>query len=178
MTRRMTFEIRITYVYFSIKLTSYTFQYNVLYLNEKLFKFKIVSSPLCSFCNLEMKSLYSFFTLAIKQNLFGLNYKSYWTQKYFFYKIRHRVHSLIFQIIKVILKSLTICILDLSIICFRKIRLEGLMENIIKIYIIEKQIYFNDSKKGTMFFKKWHIIENLLRWRSILQKVLGRGVVK
>ena len=37
------------------------------------------------------------------------------------------------------------------------------MENIIKIYIIEKQIYFNDSKKGTMFFKKWHIIENLLR---------------
>ena len=53
MTRRMTFEIRITYVYFSIKLTYYTFQYNVLYLNEKLFKFKIVSSPLCSFCNLE-----------------------------------------------------------------------------------------------------------------------------
>ena len=26
---------------------------NVLYLNEKLFKFKIVSSPLCSFCNSE-----------------------------------------------------------------------------------------------------------------------------
>ena len=24
---------------------------SVLYLNEKLFKFKIVSSPLCSFCN-------------------------------------------------------------------------------------------------------------------------------
>ena len=33
------------------------FQYkimsNVLYLNEKLFKFKIVSSPFCSFCNSE-----------------------------------------------------------------------------------------------------------------------------
>ena len=26
---------------------------NVSYLNEKLFKFKIVSSPLCSFCNSE-----------------------------------------------------------------------------------------------------------------------------
>ena len=49
------------------------FQYkilsNILYLNEKLFKFKIVSSPLCYFC--------TFFTLAIKQNLFGLNYKGY-----------------------------------------------------------------------------------------------------
>ena len=33
------------------------FQYkilnNVLYLNEKLFEFKIVSLPLCSFCNSE-----------------------------------------------------------------------------------------------------------------------------
>ena len=57
------------------------FQYkmlnNVLYLNEKLFKFKIVSSPLCSFCNSEMKPLYYFFTVAIMQNLFDLNSKSY-----------------------------------------------------------------------------------------------------
>ena len=53
------------------------FQYkslnNVLYLNEKLFKLKIVSSLFCSFCNSENGTLYTFFTLAIKQNLFGLN---------------------------------------------------------------------------------------------------------
>ena len=34
-----------------------TFQYkisnNVLYLNEKYFRFKFVSSPICSFCNSE-----------------------------------------------------------------------------------------------------------------------------
>ena len=44
-----------------------------------------------------------------------------------------------------------------------KISLEGLKKNKVKIYNIEKQIYFNDSKKETKFKKKWHILENLLR---------------
>ena len=87
------------------------FQYktlnNVLHLNEKLFKLKIVSSPLCSFCNLEKKNIYTFFTLAIKQNHCSLNAKSYWTQKHF----THKIHFFGFQIIKRISKLLTICIL-------------------------------------------------------------------
>ena len=41
----------------TIDTKSRIFQYeilnNVLYLNEKRFRFKIVSSPLCSFCNSE-----------------------------------------------------------------------------------------------------------------------------
>ena len=64
----------------TIDTNSRIFQYkilnNVLYLNEKLFKFEIVSPPLCSFCNSENKTPIHLFTLAIKQNLFGLNYKS------------------------------------------------------------------------------------------------------
>ena len=43
----------------------------------------------------------------------------------------------------------------------RKISLEGLKKNIIKIYNIDKQICFNDSKKNKVF-KKWHTLENLL----------------
>ena len=35
-----------------------------------------------------------------------------------------------------------------------KISPEGLKKNIIKIYKIEKPIYFNNSKKETQFFKK------------------------
>ena len=50
---------------------------NVLNLNEKLFKFKIVSSTLCYFLIQKMKALYTLLTLAAKQNLFGLNCKSY-----------------------------------------------------------------------------------------------------
>ena len=99
----------------SLRIFQYKLLNNVLYLNEKLFKFKIVSSPLCSFCNSEMKPLYYFFTVAIMQNLFDLNSKSYWTQKYFFHKIPHGVLSLVFQIIKKILKSLTICMLYIHI---------------------------------------------------------------
>ena len=96
------------------------FQYkilnNVLYLNEKLLNLKLFLHLFIIFVTLKMKPLFTFFTLAIKQNLFGLNYKSYWTQRYFFHKIRHRVFSLVFKINK-ILKSLSICILYLSIIC-------------------------------------------------------------
>ena len=52
----------------------------------------------------KMKPLYTFFTLAIKRIPFGLNSKSYWTQRYSFHKIRQRVLSLVFHIIKKMLK--------------------------------------------------------------------------
>ena len=43
---------------------------NVLYLNEILFKFKNVSSPLCSFCNSEIKPLYPIFSLLQSKKIF------------------------------------------------------------------------------------------------------------
>ena len=51
-----------------------SFQYkifnNILYLNEKLFKFKIVDSPLCSLCETENESmLHLFFECAVTSNL-------------------------------------------------------------------------------------------------------------
>ena len=61
----------------NLRIFQYKILNNVLYLNEKLFKFKIVSSPLCSFCNSEDETQIHLFTLAIKQNLFGLNSKSF-----------------------------------------------------------------------------------------------------
>ena len=61
----------------SLRVFQYKILNNVLYLNEKTFKSEIVSSLLCSFYNLEVKSQYTFFTLAMKQNHFALNSKSY-----------------------------------------------------------------------------------------------------
>ena len=46
MSRRVTIDT-------NLRIFQYKILNNVLYLNEKLFKFKIVSSPLCSFCNSE-----------------------------------------------------------------------------------------------------------------------------
>ena len=70
MTRRVTINT-------SRRVFQYKILNNVLYLNEKTFKYKIVSSLLCSFYNSEAKYRYTFFTLAMKQNLFSLNSKSY-----------------------------------------------------------------------------------------------------
>ena len=99
----------------TIDTNLHIFQYKilntVLYFNEKLSKFKILSSPLSSFCNSENESTIQNFYLAIKQNLFDLNSKllnleislpQNTPQSAFFLKT---------------FKSLTICILYLSNIC-------------------------------------------------------------
>ena len=101
----------------SLSIFQYKILNDVFYFNENIFQFKSFPQLFVLFVIRKMKPRYTFFTLAIKQNLFGLNSKNYLTQKYFFDKIRHRVLSLVFQIIKETLKSLTICILWLSIIC-------------------------------------------------------------
>ena len=48
--------------------------------------------------------------------------------------------------------------------------------HIIKIYNIETQICFNDSKKETKFKNKWHIAERLLRWMKFTARGAREGV--
>ena len=55
----------------------------------------------------------------------------------------------------------------------RKISLEGLKKNIIKIYNIEEQLCFKDSKKETKFKKKWQ--KTYTDKQNLLQKVPGHG---
>ena len=124
------------------------------FLNVKLFLHLFVL-----FVIRKMKPQYTFFTLVIKQNLFGLNYKSYWIQKYFFHKIRHRVLSLVFQIIKKILKSLTIWILYLSIIC---------VKSGIKFTTLRSK-YVSTTQKMKQSLKKWHVLY-LLTWTTFTAK--------
>ena len=56
------------------------FQYKILniilYLNKNFLNLKLFLHLFVLFVIHKMKPLYTFFTLAIKQNLFGLNYKS------------------------------------------------------------------------------------------------------
>ena len=109
---RAVWLLSLTYVYFSIKfrITFYTWMKNILDLNLFLYLFFL-------FVIRKMKLLYTFFTLAIKQNLFSLDSKSYCTQKNFFHKIRHWVLSLFFSDNKQNFEIINICILYLSIIC-------------------------------------------------------------
>ena len=109
---RAVWLLSLTYVYFSIKfrITFYTWMKSILDLNLFLYLFFL-------FVIRKMKLLYTFFTLAIKQNLFSLDSKSYCTRKNFFHKIRHWVLSLFFSDNKQNFEIINICILYLSIIC-------------------------------------------------------------
>ena len=54
----------------SLRSFQYKILNNILYLNEKLFKFKIVDSPLCSLCETESESvLHLFCECAVIRNL-------------------------------------------------------------------------------------------------------------
>ena len=54
----------------SLRSFQYKMLNNILYLNEKLFKFKIVDSPLCSLCETENESVLHFFCeCAVTSNL-------------------------------------------------------------------------------------------------------------
>ena len=55
----------------SLRSFQYKILNNVLYLNEKLFKFKIIESPLCSLCKKENESvIHLFCTCTVTRNLF------------------------------------------------------------------------------------------------------------
>ena len=71
MPRRVTIDT-------NLRIFQYKTLNNVLYLNEKLFKFlKLFLHLFVLLVIRKMKPLYTSFTLGIKQSLFGLNYKSF-----------------------------------------------------------------------------------------------------
>ena len=136
------------------------FQYkilnSVLYLNEEVFNFKIVSSLPFSFCNLENEQPV--------QRFWSCNQtKSLWS------KFQELLNSEILLPLNIPQGAFlgfpdnkeNFAIIDHLYLIFkyylfkpwgtRKRSLEGFKENIIKIYNIEKQLCFNDSKKETKF---------------------------
>ena len=136
------------------------FQYkilsNVLYLNEKLFKFKIISSPLCSFCNSENKTpIHLFYSCNQTKSLWSklqelmnseILLPQNTPQSAFFGFPDNKENFEIINHLHLIFKYYLFKVRDT-----RKASLEGLKKNVIKIYNIKKQICFNDTKKETKF---------------------------
>ena len=122
------------------------FQYkilnNFLYLNEKYFRFKFVSLPVCSFCNSEDETpLHLFDSCNQTKSLQSKFQELLYSEKFLPQNTPLSAFFVFFQIINKILKLLTICILYLSIILFntkdtRKINLEGLKKTIINVLLI------------------------------------------
>ena len=83
------------------------------FLNLKPF----ISSPLCSFYNLEDETPIQPFRSFNQTKSLSSKSQELMDSEIFFHKILRRVPSLVFQIIEKILKLLTICILYFYIIC-------------------------------------------------------------
>ena len=61
----------------NLRIFQYKILNNVLYLNEKLFRFKKISCPLCSFCQSENETLIHLFHGCIKTNLLWYKLKEF-----------------------------------------------------------------------------------------------------
>ena len=142
------------------------FQYkilnNVLYLSEKLFRFKKISCrPLCSFCQSENELPIHFFHSYIKTSLLWYKLK-----KIVKAKIDLPVHtpqSAIFGFLNYENNSDIIKYYLFNSSEHKKLSLEVLIKEIVKICNIEKQICFKDFKKTKKLWKKWEIIGHSLQ---------------
>ena len=151
MPRRVTIDTK-------LRIFQYKILNNVLYLNEKLFKFKIVSSTLCSLCNSENETFIHLFyscnqTKSLWSKLKELSNSEILLsqnvpQRAFFGFTDDKGNFEIVNHLHLIFKYYLFKVWDT-----RKISRERLKKNIIKIDNIEKQMCFNDPKKDTTLKK-------------------------
>ena len=88
----------------NLRILKYKTLNNILYLNEKLFRFKIIRSPLCSFCNSERETpIHLFHSFSRTKSLWS-RLQGLLNSEILPSQMRHRVLSLVFQIIKKHLK--------------------------------------------------------------------------
>ena len=124
----------------------------MLYLNEKLFSFKKISCPLCSFCQFENETPICLFHGCIKTNLLWYKLKEFlktkldlpvnMPQSAIFGFLSSENDSDIINHLLLIFKYCLFKSRD-----YKKLSLEVLKKEIVKIYNIEKQICLNNFKK-------------------------------
>ena len=151
------------------------FQYKILnillYLNDKLSRFKKVSYPLCSLCQSANETPIHLFHVCIKTNLLWYMLKKFikvkidlpinTPQSAIFGFLNHEYNT---DIINHLLLIFNYCLFNSRV--RKKLIPEVLKKEMVKIYNIEKQICLNDFKK---FRKKREIIGHLLQQNNKLE---------
>ena len=144
----------------NLRIFQYKILNNVLYLNEKLFRFKKVLCPLCFFCQSENETPIHLFHCCIKTNLLWYKLKKFLKVKIDL-PVNTPQNAAIFGFLNYENNS---DIINHLLLIFKyyifnsgehkKLCLEMLKKQIVKIYNIEKQICLNDFKKTRKFRKK------------------------
>ena len=149
----------------NLRIFQYKILNNVSYLNEKLFRFKKTSCPLCSFCQSENETPIHLFYGRIKTNLLWYKFKKFLktkidlpinTQSAIFGFLNNESNSDIINHLLLIFKYYLYDLRER-----KKLNLEVLKNKIMEIYNIEIQLCLNDFKKTRKFRKKWKIISQL-----------------
>ena len=162
-----------------VTLDSYSrfFQYkilnNVLYLNKKLFKFRQLTSPLCSFCKLSDETvLHLFYECNIILNL--------WNELDLFFENEFTLLDLTPQaafsgFLKVnsellLIQNHLLLIFKISIYNSRRsksLKIKSLIRETVKVKNIEDKISLNnEEKKKPIYKRKWQLVENVLKTKS------------
>ena len=145
----------------NLRIFQYKILNNVLYLNENVFRFKKISYPLCSFYQSENETPIHLFHGCIKTNLLWYKLK-----RIIKAKIDLPVNtpqSAIFGFLNYENNSDIIKYYLFNSSEHKKLSLEVLIKEIVKICNIEKQICFKDFKKTKKLWKKWEIIGHSLQ---------------
>ena len=144
----------------NLRIFQYKILNNVLYLNQKFFRFNKISCPLCFFCQPENQTPIHLFHGCIKTNLLWCKFKNFLKTK-----INLSINSAIFgflnyennsDIINHLLSIFKYYVFNLR--KHKKLSLEVLKKEIVKIYNIEKQICLNDFKKTRKFRKNGKLL--------------------
>ena len=147
----------------SLRSFQYKILNNILYLNEKLFKFKIADSPLCSLCKTENESmLHLFCECAVTSNLLE-QFKLWVSDIFHFGKIDIDPQIIIFGAWN--LKTPDFILINHMILLFKRYiylrrqdrhgpNITGLKSFIKNIETVERPIA-SDKEKLSFHYKKW-----------------------
>ena len=152
-----------------IRIFQYKILHNVLYLNKKLFKFKKINSPECSFCKCEEETtIHLFHSCRKTQTLWtqisshlnshlNLPYLTPQSAIFDFLDISNKDYLIVNHLL-LLFKYYIYNARDQKHLAF-----EALMKNIKNIYNIEKKLADQDLHKKTKFLKKWQFVECAIR---------------
>ena len=163
----------------NLRMFQYKFLNNILCLNNMLFRFKKIDSPLFSHCNEEQETPIHLFHSCLKTKQFWKKLRQHLSQ--FINIAQSAPHSSIVGIFQnnqhSVLMNHVLLIYKFYIYSARntkQLKFDNLKKTIKKIKVLENKLTGSNKLN---FLNKWRPIDHIIDWYSILSKKEGRAGV-